>query len=77
MCCSRATRRAAPAAPSNKKLDANDRSALATDAEIVTIVEGEGAPIAIDEVTGLVADGVESEAHRGGQPHYWWLLASQ
>jgi DAK2 domain fusion protein YloV len=52
-------------------------SALAVDAEIVTIVEGEGAPIAIDEVAGLVADGIESEAHRGGQPHYWWLLASQ
>jgi DAK2 domain fusion protein YloV len=50
---------------------------LAGDAEIVTIVEGDGAPIGIDEVTGLVADGVEAEAHRGGQPHYWWLLASQ
>jgi DAK2 domain fusion protein YloV len=52
-------------------------AALADDAEIVTIVEGAGAPIALDEVTGLVTDGVESEAHRGGQPHYWWLLASQ
>jgi DAK2 domain fusion protein YloV len=52
-------------------------AALAEDAEIVTIVEGAGAPIAIDEVTGLVADGIGAEAHRGGQPHYWWLLASQ
>ncbi|HET6830718.1 MAG TPA: DAK2 domain-containing protein [Solirubrobacterales bacterium] len=50
---------------------------LADGAEIITIVEGAGAPIAIDEVTGLVADGVEAEAHHGGQPHWWWLLASQ
>ncbi len=51
--------------------------ALSDGAEIVTIVEGEGAPIPIDEVTGLVAEPIESEAHHGGQPHYWWLLASQ
>jgi len=52
-------------------------AALADGAEIITIVEGAGAPIAIDEVTGLVADGIEAEAHHGGQPHWWWLLASQ
>jgi len=51
--------------------------ALSDGAEIVTIVEGEGAPIPIDEVTGFVADAVEAEAHHGGQPYYWWLLASQ
>ncbi|MEZ5075172.1 MAG: DAK2 domain-containing protein [Solirubrobacterales bacterium] len=52
-------------------------AALSDGAEIITIVEGDGAPIALDEVTGFVADPVEAEAHRGGQPHYWWLLASQ
>ena len=51
--------------------------ALSDGAEIVTIVEGDGAPIPIDEVTAFVADGVEAEAHHGGQPHYWWLLAAQ
>jgi hypothetical protein len=51
--------------------------ALADGAEIVTIVEGDGAPIPIDEVAGFVGDRVEAEAHHGGQPHYWWLLASQ
>jgi dihydroxyacetone kinase-like predicted kinase len=51
--------------------------ALSDGAEIVTIVEGDGAPISIDEVTGFVVEPVESEAHHGGQPHYWWLLAAQ
>jgi DAK2 domain fusion protein YloV len=51
--------------------------ALSEGAEIVTIVEGDGAPIPIDEVTAFVADPVEAEAHHGGQPHYWWLLAAQ
>jgi fatty acid kinase len=51
--------------------------ALSDGAEIVTIVEGDGAPIPIDEVTAFVADPVEAEAHHGGQPHYWWLLAAQ
>ena len=51
--------------------------ALTGDAEIITIVEGANAPIALDEVTALAPDTVESEAHRGGQPHYWWLLAAQ
>jgi DAK2 domain fusion protein YloV len=51
--------------------------ALSDGAEIVTIVEGEGAPIPIAEVTGFVPDSIEAEAHRGGQPIWWWLLASQ
>ncbi|MCB0875335.1 MAG: DAK2 domain-containing protein [Solirubrobacterales bacterium] len=51
--------------------------ALSDGAEIVTIVEGDGAPIPIDEVTSLVAEPIEAEAHHGGQPHYWWLLAAQ
>ncbi|HKQ17216.1 MAG TPA: hypothetical protein VJS87_01630, partial [Solirubrobacterales bacterium] len=50
---------------------------LSDGAEIVTIVEGEGAPIPIAEVTGFVPGSIEAEAHRGGQPIWWWLLASQ
>ncbi len=50
---------------------------LTDGAEIITIVEGLSAPIPIDDVTALASDSVEAEAHRGGQPHYWWLLAAQ
>ncbi len=51
--------------------------ALAEDSEIVTIIEGENAPIELGEVTSLAPDGLEVEAHEGGQPAYWWLLAVQ
>jgi uncharacterized protein len=50
---------------------------LAEGAEIMTVLSGEGAPIAIDELEDHVPDGVEIELHEGGQPHYWWLLAAQ
>jgi DAK2 domain fusion protein YloV len=50
-------------------------AALAEGMEIVTVIEGEGAPIPLDDVSG--PEGVELEVHRGGQPHYWWLLAAQ
>ena len=51
--------------------------ALTDGAEIITIVEGLAAPISIDEVTAFAPASVEAEVHRGGQPHYWWLLAAQ
>ena len=50
---------------------------LAEDAEIVTVIAGDGAPIALEDVPGEVPEGVELELHRGGQPHWWWLLAAQ
>ena len=50
---------------------------LAEGAEIVTVIAGEGAPIALEDVPGEVPEGVELELHRGGQPHWWWLLAAQ
>ena len=46
---------------------------LAEGAEIVTVIEGEGAPIPLDELPLELPDGVELEVQRGGQPHYWWL----
>jgi hypothetical protein len=52
-------------------------SALAEDAEIVTVVEGDDAPIPLAEIPGKVPEGVELELHAGGQPHWWWLLAAQ
>lgn len=45
--------------------------------EILTIVEGDGAPIHIDDVAALAPQSAEVEVHRGGQPSYWWLLAAQ
>jgi uncharacterized protein len=50
---------------------------LAEGAEILTVVGGEGAPIALGELDGHAPEGVELELHDGGQPHYWWLLAAQ
>jgi DAK2 domain fusion protein YloV len=50
---------------------------LAEGAEIVTVIAGEGAPIALGELDTHVPDGVEIETHEGGQPSWWWLLAAQ
>jgi len=50
---------------------------LAADAEIVTVIGGQDAPIALDELDPHVPDGVEFETHDGGQPSWWWLLAAQ
>ncbi|MBK5220388.1 MAG: DAK2 domain-containing protein [Thermoleophilia bacterium] len=50
---------------------------LAAGAEIVTVIAGDGAPIALAEIDTHVPDGVEIETHEGGQPSWWWLLAAQ
>jgi hypothetical protein len=50
---------------------------LAEGAEIVTVIAGEGAPIALEQIDTHVPDGVEVETHEGGQPSWWWLLAAQ
>jgi DAK2 domain fusion protein YloV len=50
---------------------------LAEGAELVTVIEGEGAPIAMDELGPLLPEGVELETHVGGQRLYWWLIAAQ
>jgi DAK2 domain fusion protein YloV len=50
---------------------------LARDAELVTCIAGEGAPLDDAEVRALVPDGVEVEVEDGGQPSYWWLLAAE
>ena len=52
-------------------------SSLAEGAEILTVIGGDGAPIALGELEGLAPEGVELELHEGGQPNYWWLLAAQ
>ena len=50
---------------------------LGDGAEILTVVGGDGAPIALADLNGHAPGGVELELHEGGQPHYWWLLAAQ
>jgi DAK2 domain fusion protein YloV len=50
---------------------------LADGAEIVTVLGGEDAPIALEEIDTHLPDGVEVETHHGGQPSWWWLLAAQ
>lgn len=50
---------------------------LADGAEIVTVIGGQDAPIALDELDPHVPDGVEFETQDGGQPSWWWLLAAQ
>jgi dihydroxyacetone kinase-like predicted kinase len=50
---------------------------LGEGAEILTVIGGQGAPIALSELEGLAPEGVELELHDGGQPNYWWLLAAQ
>jgi DAK2 domain fusion protein YloV len=50
---------------------------LAEGAEIVTVIAGEAPPIPLAEIDMHVPEGVEVEAHEGGQPSWWWLLAAQ
>jgi DAK2 domain fusion protein YloV len=52
-------------------------TALAADAELVTCIAGEGAPLDADAVAALAPGSVELELEDGGQPSYWWLLAAE
>jgi dihydroxyacetone kinase-like predicted kinase len=50
---------------------------IAEGAEIVTVIEGEGAPIPLSQLPLELPDDLDLELHHGGQPHYWWLIAAQ
>jgi DAK2 domain fusion protein YloV len=50
---------------------------LSADAELVTCIEGEGAPLDGAAVAALAPAGVELELEDGGQPSWWWLLAAE
>jgi DAK2 domain fusion protein YloV len=52
-------------------------AALAADAELITCIAGQGAPLSEDTVRSLVDGEVELEVKTGGQPAYWWLLSSE
>jgi DAK2 domain fusion protein YloV len=45
--------------------------------ELLSVLQGEGAPLAAGEVEGMVNGEVELELRNGGQPAYWWLLAAE
>jgi len=51
---------------------------LADDAELVTCISGDGAPLDDAAVTALHDGGpAELELTAGGQPAYWWLLSAE
>ena len=50
---------------------------LGREAELLTVIEGDGAPLAGDEVRALGPAGVDLEYSRGDQPSYWWLVAAE
>jgi uncharacterized protein len=45
--------------------------------ELISVLDGEDAPLRLEEVEGMVNGGVELELRHGGQPAYWWLLAAE
>jgi uncharacterized protein len=52
-------------------------SELGREAELLTLIEGDGAPIRGAAVTALAPGGVDVEYSRGDQPAYWWLIAAE
>ncbi len=51
--------------------------ALAGDAELLTLIAGDGVPLDEAAVTALAPDDVEVEYSYGGQPSYWWLISAE
>jgi DAK2 domain fusion protein YloV len=45
--------------------------------ELISVLDGEDAPLGLAEVKGMVNGGIELELRHGGQPAYWWLLAAE
>jgi uncharacterized protein len=50
---------------------------LGSEAELVTLIEGHGAPIDGAGVAALIPGGVDLEFSRGDQPAYWWLISAE
>ena len=50
---------------------------LGREAELVTLIGGDGAPLEPDAASALAPTGVELEYSWGGQPSYWWLIAAE
>ncbi len=45
--------------------------------ELISVLDGEDAPLGLKEIEGMINGGVELELRHGGQPAYWWLLAAE
>jgi DAK2 domain fusion protein YloV len=45
--------------------------------ELISVLAGDGAPLRLGDIEGMVNGGVELELRNGGQPSYWWLLAAE
>ena len=53
-------------------------AAVADDAELVTCIAGDGAPLDGDAIERARARRASSSSyHEGGQPAWWWLLAAE
>jgi len=52
-------------------------ASLARDAELISCLAGEGAPLGAAEVEAMVNGNVVLELRDGGQHAYWWLLAAE
>ncbi|MEA2314267.1 MAG: fatty acid kinase [Solirubrobacteraceae bacterium] len=45
--------------------------------ELISVLAGESAPLALGELDGMVNGTIELELRSGGQAAYWWLLAAE
>ncbi len=45
--------------------------------ELISVLDGEGAPLGLEEVAAMTNGGIELELRHGGQAAYWWLLAAE
>jgi uncharacterized protein len=45
--------------------------------ELISVLDGQDAPLGLEEIAGMVNGGVELELRHGGQPAYWWLLVAE
>jgi DAK2 domain fusion protein YloV len=61
-----------PAATLRAVLDA-----IGEDAEVVTLIAGEGAPLDPGAIDELLPNGAELELHEGGQAAWWYLVAAE
>ncbi len=52
-------------------------ASLAEEAELISCLAGEGAPLGPAEVEAMVNGDAELELRDGGQHAYWWLLAAE
>jgi hypothetical protein len=50
---------------------------LGREAELLTVIEGDGAPLRRDAVEALAPPSAELELSQGDQPAWWWLVAAE